>query len=140
MKKIVFYFLLFLYLTSCNSDKKDKTEIAISVSFSETVSSENLDGRMLLMLSTNNEKEPRFQIGEGLNNQLIFGQNVDGLKAGQNVIFDETVFGFPISSLKDLKPSEYYIQAFSLYAYCLFIVLFCFFHNHHNHTLGLFDI
>jgi hypothetical protein len=110
MKKFVFGCLLVVFF-SCTSNKKDTAEIAIQVSFSETVSSKNLDGRMLLMLSTNNEKEPRFQIGEGLNNQIVFGQNVDGLKAGENVTFDETIFGFPISSLKDLKPGEYYIQA-----------------------------
>jgi hypothetical protein len=110
MKKFVFGCLLVVFF-SCTSNKKDTAEIAIQISFSETVSSKNLDGRMLLMLSTNNEKEPRFQIGEGLNNQIVFGQNVDGLKAGENVTFDETIFGFPISSLKDLKPGEYYIQA-----------------------------
>ena len=111
MKKFAFYCLLVVYLTSCNSNQKDTPQISINVSFSEALSSKKLDGRMLLMLSTNNDNEPRFQIGEGLNNQLIFGQNVDGLNANQNVLFDETIFGFPLSSLQDLKPGEYYIQA-----------------------------
>ena len=111
MKKFTVYCLLFLFLTNCSSNKKDQAKIAINVSFSEAISSENLDGRMLLMLATNNKSEPRFQIGEGLNNQLIFGKNVEGLKAGQNVVFDETIFGFPLNSLKELKPGDYYIQA-----------------------------
>jgi hypothetical protein len=111
MKKFAFYCLLVVYLSSCNSNQKDTPQISINVSFSEALSSQKLDGRMLLMLSTNNDNEPRFQIGEGLNNQLIFGQNVDGLNANQNVLFDETIFGFPLSSLQDLKLGEYYIQA-----------------------------
>ena len=44
--------------------------VAINVSFSDSVNTKNLDGRLLLMLSTNNEEEPRFQIGVGLKDQL----------------------------------------------------------------------
>lgn len=69
-----------------------------------------LDGRMLLMISKNNEKEPRFQIGNGPDAQLIFGINVDGQKPGEDAIFDASVFGYPLASLADIPPGDYYIQ------------------------------
>ncbi|REE83476.1 putative esterase [Lutibacter oceani] len=111
MKKIIVSFILCSIFVSCKLGSETNSKIAIAVSFSEEVSSKKLDGRMLLMLSTNDKAEPRFQIGEGLNNQLIFGKNVDQLAANQKVNFDETVFGFPIESLQNIKPGTYYIQA-----------------------------
>ncbi len=101
---------IFIFLGFQSASDKDP-KIAITVSFSNKVSTKNLDGRVLLMLSTNNEKEPRFQIGVGLNNQLIYGMNVNELAPNKKVTFNEEVFGYPIESLKDIKPGEYYIQA-----------------------------
>jgi len=111
MKNYFFSFLLFSIFISCNSTTGTDSKISIAISFSDELSSKKLDGRMLLMLSTNNEKEPRFQIGEGLNNQLIFGMNVNELSANEKVNFNEAVFGFPIESLQNIKPGTYYIQA-----------------------------
>jgi hypothetical protein len=57
------------------------------------------DGRLLLMLSTDSTAEPRFQVGAGLNTQLLFGMDVEGWTKGQSRIIDESGFGFPIRSL-----------------------------------------
>ncbi|MDP3312768.1 alpha/beta hydrolase-fold protein [Lutibacter sp.] len=111
MKKIIASFIVLSIFISCKPALETESKIAIAVSYSDEMSTKKLDGRMLLMLSTNNKEEPRFQIGEGLNNQLIFGMNVDQLTANQEVNFDETVFGFPIESLQNIKPGTYYIQA-----------------------------
>ena len=95
-------------LSACN--KTGNSANNISISFSETASEQTLDGRLLLMLSTNNEKEPRFQINSGLTTQIVFGVDVEAMKAGQEINFDDSVFGFPYSSLKDVPPGEYYVQ------------------------------
>ncbi len=81
------------------------------VSFSKEANEETLDGRLLLMLSTNDEKEPRFQIGTGLDAQLIFGMDVNGMKSEQEIVFDDSVFGFPYPSLNKVPPGEYNAQA-----------------------------
>lgn len=111
MKNLLLLVSVFFILSGCQLNTDQFPKIAISVSFSDKVSTKNLDGRLLLMLSNNNNKEPRFQIGSGLNNQLIFGVNIDRLAPGVKVTFNENVFGYPIESLKDIKPGEYYIQA-----------------------------
>jgi len=112
MKKLSLLLILsiFIFLGFQSTSDKD-SKIAITVSFSNKVSAKNLDGRVLLMLSTNNDKEPRFQIGVGLKNQLVYGMNVDNWEPRQKVTFNEDIFGFPIASLKDISPGEYYIQA-----------------------------
>ena len=111
MKKLLLFLIpAFFIILGFQSNIDTKSKITFNVSFSDKISTKNLDGRLLLMLSNNNEKEPRFQIG-GLNSQLIFGMNVNNLEPGKKVTFNEDVFGFPIESLKNIKPGEYYVQA-----------------------------
>ena len=67
-----FYLILCCIFFSCQPATDKPSNIAINISFSESASTDPLDGRLLLMLSTNNEEEPRFQIGVGLKDQLIY--------------------------------------------------------------------
>ncbi|KPM31467.1 Hypothetical protein I595_2734 [Croceitalea dokdonensis DOKDO 023] len=108
--RFLIHTVLAIAIIGCTA-KEEKKGITFSVSFSEQAGTESLDGRLLLMLSTNHEEEPRFQIHSGLDGQLIFGQDVSGLKAGEPVLFDEEVFGFPYASLADVPEGEYQVQA-----------------------------
>ncbi len=110
MKKLIpsSYLLLFC-LIGCQTSNEINN--SISVSYAETVNSDQLDGRLLIMLSNNDEKEPRFQINGGLTTQLIFGMNVDGMTLGETITFDDSVLGYPYSSLSDIPPGEYNVQA-----------------------------
>ncbi len=85
--------------------------LSFAISFPEASSRQPLDGRLLLLVSKDGSKEPRFQINEDLNTQQVFGVDVDGLKPGQESVVDRSAFGYPLSSLSDLTPGEYWIQA-----------------------------
>ncbi len=87
------------------------TKLRFAISFPATSSADALDGRMLLLVSKNNTREPRFQITEDLNTQQVFGRNVEGLKPGEETIVDLTAFGYPVKSISELKPGEYWVQA-----------------------------
>ncbi len=102
------FFCLVLFLNSCG---KSQSTNSILVSFSGNANESAVDGHLLLMLSTNDEKEPRFQIGTGLDAQLIFGMDVSGMQPGEEIIFDDSVFGFPYPSLNEVPPGEYNVQA-----------------------------
>ena len=65
---------------------------------------QRLDGRLLVMLSTDPKTEPRFQIADGPETQLVFGIDVDGLAPGTPAIVDASAFGYPIRSLRDVPP------------------------------------
>ena len=82
-----------------------------SISFPKERSSLPLDGRLLLVVSTDPSAEPRMQVNDGPNTQMVFGVDVDGLQPGEPAIVDERAFGYPVRSLADLKPGEYYVQA-----------------------------
>jgi hypothetical protein len=83
-----------------------------SISFPKQRSAQPLDGRMLLLLSTDVSAEPRMQINLSAKTQLVFGVDVDALAPDQAVIVnDATAFGYPIRNLRDVPPGEYFVQA-----------------------------
>lgn len=98
-----------LLFFSCK--ESNKSTYKIEVSFDTNISAEKKDGRLLLMLSSDDSNEPRFQINDGLSTQLIFGMNVDDMAPGQSISFDESIFGFPYPSLAEVPPGEYNVQA-----------------------------
>lgn len=72
---------------------------------------EKLDGRLLIMLSKNDKAEPRFQIVDGPESQLIFGLDVEEWEAGKPIIADgSNTFGYPVESLSDVPAGEYFVQ------------------------------
>jgi hypothetical protein len=105
------YFLLILALVTASCSREEKSTLQFSISFTEQLSTEAQDGRLLLMLSNNDNAEPRFQIVDGHNTQLIFGVDVEGMKPGEEIIIDANAFGYPIESLKDIPAGEYFLQA-----------------------------
>ncbi len=111
--KSLFSFLIIalIFLVGCQPATEEASNFTISVTFSDSVSSNPVDGRLLLMLSTDTEKEPRFQISDGLHTQLIYGMNVEGMKAGELQTFDSEIFGYPYPSLSEVPPGVYQVQA-----------------------------
>jgi hypothetical protein len=82
-----------------------------AVSFPAQRSATPLDGRLLLLISTDSTAEPRFLIEDGPGTQLVFGVDVDGWGPGTPVIVDQSAFGYPMRSLAELPPGRYAVQA-----------------------------
>jgi hypothetical protein len=102
MKHIAFAFVLLLPMAAAAQ--------TFSISFPREVSAQPLDGRILLVLSTDPSDEPRNQIDDSPRTQMVFGLTVDGWKPGQPTVVDATAWGYPIRSLKDVPPGEYTVQ------------------------------
>ncbi len=108
------FFLLFaviILLVAFKPSLQPPPDFTIRVSFPESVKDQPMDGRLLLLLSTNPEEEPRFQINDGLKTQMIFGKNVESMKPGTEQLFGGEIPGFPYQNLKEVPPGEYYVQA-----------------------------
>lgn len=90
---------------------KSANKLRFAVSFPASKSAASLDGRVLLMFSTDSTNEPRFQIGDDTDTQQIFGVNVEGMKPAQEAMFDASVLGYPFKSLAEMKPGAYWVQA-----------------------------
>ena len=107
----LFLFIPLFSVLSCQKPAQNTSNNTVAVSFSKDLNVGDLDGRLLLMFAKNDKTEPRFQINDGLKSQLIFGLNVEAMSAGEQINFDNDVFGFPMPSLSDLKEGDYYVQA-----------------------------
>ena len=85
--------------------------LQFAISFPEASSKEQLDGRLLLLVSTDSSREPRFQISEDLTTQQVFGIDVEGIRPGQEAIVGATAFGYPVRNLAQVPRGEYTVQA-----------------------------
>src|SRR5262245_12869926 len=81
-----------------------------AVSFPESSGLTAVDGRVLVMLSTSDRQEPRFQVSDSDQTAQIFGVDVDGLRPGVDATVGETTPGNPIASLSDVPPGEYWCR------------------------------
>ena len=88
---------------------------AQAATFSVTLAPEHarepINGRLLLLLSVDASKEPRFQIEEGTKSQQVFGIDATGWKGGDRLTFDSKVLGYPRLSLADVPAGTYRVQA-----------------------------
>ena len=90
---------------------QNAARLRFSVTIPESTGKEPLDGRLLLLISSDNSKEPRFQISEDLSSQQVFGVNVDGVKPGQAVTLEAGATGYPRKNLAQVPRGEYWVQA-----------------------------
>lgn len=97
--------IFLLYATTCISQQ------AILVSYAAKQSTQPLDGRLLLLLSKNNNQEPRFQINDDAGTQQAFGLDVENWQSTESKRFTAKEWGYPIQSLQQLPPGDYYVQA-----------------------------
>src|SRR5262245_43286684 len=86
-------------------------ELRFNVSFPAEQSDSPIDGRVLLIISTDNSKGPRQQISDDPNTAQIFGVDVEGLKPGEDAVIDRTVLGYPRKTLAEVPAGTYWVQA-----------------------------
>ena len=68
-------------------------------------------GRLLVVMASSDRIEPRRLIGRtGRNATPTVGVDVPALAPGDRTILDATAAAFPIDTLADLPPGEYYVQ------------------------------
>lgn len=68
------------------------------------------DGRVLLLISTNDEAEPRFQIRDDDKTQQVFGFDLEDHSGNEIVIETSELYGFPIEAFSDFPSGEYFVQ------------------------------
>jgi len=105
-----------LAATAVSVDSQSAKPFRIEVTVPATLESKTLDGRVILVLSRHGTPEPRFAQMTGVNAQPMFGVDVSGLKPGSPAVFDAGTRGWPVESVRDIPPGEYFVQAtFNVY-------------------------
>ena len=91
----------------------DAPRLRFAVRLPDSLGATALDGRLLLLLSTDPSDEPRFQVKDTsvVRSQQVFGVDVEAFRPGQEAVFDASVLGYPAESLADVRPGTYRVQA-----------------------------
>jgi hypothetical protein len=101
-------FIGFVAVTECSAQNGYNPNFRIS--YPASLDKGPLNGRLLLLISTSTEGEPRFQISEDLNTQQVFGIDVDNWTPSEAMVIDQSSFGYPRRSLHAVPPGEYTVQ------------------------------
>ena len=112
MRRTIILTGLLIALAGCTSKPQANVDgPAFDIRFAAGLAAEAQDGRLLLMLSTKAGAEPRFQVGNNPDSQLIFGVNVEDWDGQSPIRMDSSTIGFPLEDLSEVPPGKYYAQA-----------------------------
>ena len=111
MKVNILFLSGLVLLAACTSPSDRASSPTFTISFPESISSEPQDGRLLLLLSQDSTDQPRFQVNDGHNTQLILGLNVSSWAPNTPKDLEGDFFGYPIETLEQLPKGEYYVQS-----------------------------
>ncbi len=90
--------------------------LRFEISFAKDLSAAPLDGRMYLLLSTDDKEEPRHEISYRTDSQQVFGVDVDALAPESGAVVDESAVGYPATKIEQIPPGDYYVQGlFNIY-------------------------
>jgi len=96
------------------------SDTTFEITLSEALATGPLDGRLFVMISTEPEGEPRFQVANwGSNTQPLFAVDVEALEPGGSALVDAAASGYPLRNLADLPAGTYRVQAM-LHVYTTF--------------------
>ncbi len=87
------------------------SETRFEISFPESAHGETINGRVYVMISRSNDREPRQQISQ-TGGTPFFGRDVEGLAPGATAVIDASDLGSPVPNLHDIPAGDYYVQAF----------------------------
>ena len=96
---------LFLFL-ACSL----QGQTTFTVTYPASRSATPLDGRLLLLISKDGNKEPRTQARDDYRSAQIYGMDVENWRGGTPKSFNSGVSGYPLATIGELPPGNYYVQ------------------------------
>jgi enterochelin esterase-like enzyme len=86
-----------------------------------------ITGRMFVILSRQEDKDLRDQVGNWEQETPFFGVDVSGLTPGSAATIDADTLGYPLKSLREIPAGDYYVQAL--------VNVYTEFHRSDGHTI-----
>ena len=113
MLRTIRFLFLALALSASLAADDGGAKLRFELSFPAAVRTEPADGRLYVILTRKPEPEPRLQFGKSggqYRSTPFFGEDVEGLKSGQQAVVDGRSIGYPVERLADLPAGDYYVQ------------------------------
>ena len=100
-------------ILSTTCDLYSPADTRFEVTYAEAARSEPITGRVLIMITRDDSREPRLQAGAWETSVPFFGVDVEAWQPGEAAVFDGTTIGYPPERLGDIPAGSYYVQAIS---------------------------
>lgn len=113
------------FIVSAGAHAAEKFEI----SFPSAVHAGPITGRAFVVITKSDAPEPRLVAGSWGDSGPLFGADVNRLAPDEPVVIDESTFGAPVHSLRDILPGDYFVQAI--------LNIYTEFHRADGHTVWL---
>src|SRR6266700_4609577 len=87
---------------------------ASSISFKITLPAGNrqpVTGRVFVIIARADTPEPRLQVGSWRSRTELLAVDTQGLQPGQSVTLDTLALSYPLKSIREIPPGDYYVQA-----------------------------
>jgi hypothetical protein len=85
-----------------------QSKLRFEITVPQSVRAEPLTGRVFVIISRKNEPEPRLQVAR--TGSPFFGRDVEKVAPGAVSVLNESDFGSPVESIKDIPAGDYYVQ------------------------------
>ena len=108
---------------TASSPAKQSKGPRFEISFSSSLQATAITGRVFLTISRKGETKE----GQLKGDRLLFGVDAEHLKPGATAIIDENTLGYPVKSLKDIPPGDYFVQGL--------LSVYTEFHRSDGHTI-----
>ena len=96
-----------------------ESNLRFEVAFPSLVHAEPVTGRVFVMISKTNAREPRLQAGFWGDTSPLFGVDVAKLHPGDTALIDGSTLGYPPRRLADIPAGDYSVQALlNVYTEC----------------------
>jgi putative esterase len=109
---------------------QSKPPVKFEITVPATVHGEPITGRVYVMITRNGEREPRLQLNQA-DGIPFFGRDVERVTPGTAAVIDDSDLGFPVDSLRDIPPGDYFVQAF--------VTIYSEFKRADGHTVWMHD-
>jgi hypothetical protein len=109
-----FYFsclLLLLFAIQSCTKTEPGSKLNFELTFDQNLVEGDQTGRLVLLLSKTDEREPRFSLTDGPDTQLGFGLDVENWNGQNALAFQGDTYGYPKKNMGDIPAGKYYVQA-----------------------------
>ena len=100
--------VLFAMLSMVGCDKKPQI---FTITYDKALGTEGFDGRLLILIGSDVDKEPRFQINDSDQTGIVFGIDVENWMPGETISIDPSTFAYPVGTVADIPKGTYSFQA-----------------------------
>lgn len=103
--------IIFGVFTNESCKQVPSSRLRFEISFPSSVHPEAITGRVFVMITKNEKREPRLLAGSWSRSVPFFGLDVERMKPGEVAVIDENILGYPPKSLSEIPPGDYYVQS-----------------------------